>query len=183
MSNATTHLDDLDGVAHRYSCKPFAFDECFDLGLELAGIVGGSVGEAFKNLLLGSELDDLALDGQVIGSLAKTFGELPGKLTAAGGSKLIARVLAQTWRVGDDGERQLLGEADDRTAAFSGGNLREAIDAVKWVLTVNYGPFLMGLWSVLQSQLPALESLRGLRPETESSDPTSDELKPPEIVS
>ncbi len=184
MSNTKTELTDLSGELHSYQCKPFAFDEAFDLGLKLAGIVGGPLGEALKGMLLGSELDDLKLDERVIGSIAGTLGELPGRIAAAGGSVLIARVLAQTWRKGDDGTRQLLGEADDRTEAYSGGNLREGIDAVRWVLMVNYGPFLTGLWGELAPQLAELESLRNLSQgsETENSEPSSNDLKPVEIV-
>jgi hypothetical protein len=193
MSNPTTHLLDLNGEPHRYECRLFAFDEAFDLGLELAGVVGGPIGDAFKGMLLGSGMDDLELDGQVLGSIAGTLGDLPGKLATAGGSRLIARILAQTSRVGDDGNggkvRQLLDLEDDRNAAYGGANLREAIDAVRWVLTVNYGPFLMGLWDALQPQLGALESLRRMRhsppeeSETQSSEHTSPTLKPTEVVS
>ena len=189
MGNPRTTLDDRNKEPHSYECKPYAFDEAFDLGLKLAGVVGGPIGEAFKSMLLGSDLDDLELDGQVIGSIAGTLGDLPGALAKAGGSELIARILAQTWRAGDEGNRQLLGDAEDRDAAYSGGNLREAIDAVRWVLTVNYGPFLMGLWEVLQPQLGGLEGLRKLRhnpPEasaTQSKEDTSPDLKPSEVVS
>lgn len=194
MENPRTHLKDMDGGEHVYECKPFAFDEAFDLGLKLAGVVGGPIGEALKGLLLGSGLDDLELDGQVIGSIASTLGDLPGRVATEGGSELIARILKQTWRKGGTSDpggdvRQLLGEAGDRDNAFGRGNLREGMEATAWVLRVNYGPFLTGLWAVLRPQLAGLETLRNLHQdppeasETEHSERTSPVSKPTEVVS
>lgn len=186
MIDATTKLRDHEGGEHAYTCKPFPFDQAFDLGLELAAIVGGPLGEAFKGLLMGSTLDDDTLDDQVIGNAVASIGELPERLMARGGSALLARILSTTTRVGKDEKGSVLhrlGDADDRDAAFAGGNLREAIDAARWVLEVNYGPFLAGMWEGLRPRLTELaSSLQSSPPSQPTSEPQNQNLKPTEIV-
>jgi len=189
LMSVDTTLFDLDGREHRYETVPFAFDQCFDLGLELAAMVGGPLGEAFKSVLLGGNAGALDLDEKVLGQAIGALGELPGRVIAAGGSKLIARILATTTRiatVGGELRKQPLLDDGQRTAAFGGGNLREAIDAVRWVLTVNYGPFVESIWGDLRPQLAGLAMSAGIGPEHEAemppSEPKSAAMKPSEIL-
>jgi hypothetical protein len=148
LINVETKIADMAGVEHAYTTRPFAFDEAFDLGLEIAAVVGGPLGDAFKSLLLGSALSDEVLDNEVIGHALAGVGDIPGRLIAQGGARLVARILATTTRIGTDDKgmvKQPLSDADARSDAYSGGNLIEAVAAVKWVLSVNYGPFLTAL--------------------------------------
>lgn len=187
MIKQKTTIRDHNGEEHAYTCTPLGFDEAFDLGLELAAVVGGPLGEAFKGLLLGSGLDDDSLDEQVIGQAVASIGELPERLIARGGSALLARILGTTTRVGRDEKGSVLHRLDakeDRDAAYSGGNIREAMDAARWVLEVNYGPFLAGMWGALRPQLAALAgSLMSTDPEEQTSTTPNHDLKPSEIVS
>lgn len=183
---ATTKIADSNGIEHAYEHRPFPFDEAFDLGLELAAVVGGPMGEAFKALLMGGDLDDGALDQQVLTKAVAGLGDVPARLIARGGSALIARILATTTRVGTDAGglvKQSVGDASVRDAAYSGGNLIEAIHAVKWILQVNYGPFLTALWAAFQ---PALSELAGPLTtggqETQPNAPNANDQKPSEIV-
>lgn len=183
---ATTKIADRNGIEHAYEHRAFPFDECLDLGLELAAVVGGPLGESFKALLMGGDLADGALDEKVLTQAVAGLGDVPARLIARGGSALIARILATTTRIGTDAGglvKQSLGDASVRDAAYSGGNLIEAIHAVKWVLQVNYGPFLTGLWD---AYLPALSELAGPLmtggQETQQSESSEPEQKPSEIV-
>jgi hypothetical protein len=186
----------MRGELHRYETVPFPFDQALDLGLELAGIVGGPIGRAFKGLLTGGSLSDDDLDEQMLGAAAGEIGELPAKLLAAGGSRLVARILARTTRIGRHQAKpgvpaelykMPLADPQQRDAAFGGGNLAEAMKAVKWVLQVNYGPFLTDLWQSLRGPLAGLVTLPTSSATPESSEgPTieqqSDGMKPTEIV-
>lgn len=194
-----TTLCDMAGVPHRYETVPFAYDECLDLGLELAALVGGPLGEAFKGLLLGSDLKAANLDQQVLARAVASLGELPARLLQRGGAQLVARVLATTMRIDEVTIRagtpatkvkQHLRDPAARTAAYSGGNLRESFDAVRWVLEVNYGPFLAAMWDVLRPPLAELASSLGIGPEspepeseTQQSKATSEPVRPTETVS
>jgi len=192
-----TVLHDLQGNPHRYESSPLGFDQAFDLGLDLAGLVGGPLGEAFKGLLLGSTLDDESLDQRVISHAVVSVGELPARILQAGGAELVGRILSTTIRVDKrtvkEGTpatlvKQHLHDPDARTEAYGGGNLREAIDAVRWVLEVNYGPFITGLWQDLQAPLAELASSLQTVPKPEeskqpTSSPSQSDVKPTEIVS
>jgi len=188
MRKFETKLTDAEGNSIRYECKPFGFDQAFDLGLELAAVVGGPLGEAFKGLLLGADLDDDRLDEAVIGKALASVGELPDRLIARGGSELLAKLLANVQRMGSDEAgtvRQHMSDPEDRDAAYGGGNLREALDAAKWVIEINYGPFLTGLLDALRPQLEALIAPVNPSPEetAQSSAPPTPPLKPVERVS
>lgn len=187
MRTHETTIADCESVAHHYTCQPFAFDEAFDLGLEIAAVVGGPLGDAFKALLIGGELEDGALDENVLSKAAAGLGDVPARLIARGGSALIARILATTIRVGTDDKgpiKQPMADANNRTAAYSGGNLMEAINAVKWVLQVNYGPFLTGLWDALTPHLSELAqpSTQAGTKETPPSATQPEQQKPSETV-
>jgi hypothetical protein len=193
MKHHSTTLRDHEGRDHAYTCAPLPFDDAFDLGLEIAAVAGGPLGEALKGLMMGATLDDAGLDETVIAQAVAGLGELPGRLLKRGGSELVARILSTCERVGEDEKglvKQRLNTPEARTAAFGGGNMGEAIHAVRWVLTVNYGPFLTALWDDLRPHLSGLALQHGIVPPSqeeettnESSAPTSSDLKPTERVS
>jgi len=165
MNEAKTKIADMYGRLHGYTCRPLGFDDALDLGLELAALAGGPLGTAFKGLLLGNEdpielgADDKTDD--MMSQIIQGLSALPEQLIARGGSALIARVLAGVIRIGEDDQgkvKQDLSDKDDRDAAYGGGNMAEAFRAVKWVLEVNYGPFLTEVWAGVQPHLSGPES-------------------------
>ena len=196
MIPVDTEIADRNGEIHRYETVPFPFDQALDLGLELAGIIGGPIGRSFGSLLTGGTLDDDDLDEKVFAAAAAELGELPSKLLAAGGAQLVARILARTVRIGrSEGKpgtpptlyKMPLSDPAQRDAAFGGGNLGEAMRAVKWVLGVNYGPFLTDLWQSLRGPLAGLVAGQPTPAAPESqeaatSNPPSDGMRPTEIV-
>lgn len=164
------HLQDCSGNTHLYQIEPFTFDESFDLGMELADLVGGPVGEAIKAMMTGGDFDlDSAVDDSTLGKALAEITTIPRRIMQAGGSELVARVLANTMRTGKDGNgkpvKQYMREPAARTAAYAGGNQAEAVAAMKAVLEVNYGPFLARLYETVSPYLAGLgTSLTSLGP-------------------
>jgi len=160
-----TTIVGLGGVEHAYFAEPLPFDESFDLGLEIAAMVGGQLGEAFSTLLQGGNLEsklDEELDPK---ALARSLLALPDRLLQRGGSKLLVRLLATTSRAVEvDGPRgrkltrMSLADEEVRTAVYSAGNQLEALRAAKWAFEVNYGPLLTELLAVFKPLLGAARS-------------------------
>jgi len=58
------------------------------------------------------------------------------------------------------------------------------MDAARWVLEVNYGPFLAGMWDALRPQLATLaSSLTASQTSQQTSEAQNPDLKPTEIES
>lgn len=155
-------LNDYHGESHVYWIKPFAYDESFNLGLELADLIGGPIGEALKSLFMGGDIDLDSINEGTIGRALAEAVTLPRRILDAGGSGLVKRMFTETVRMARDEQGELykqnLVQPDARTLAYAGGNQRESVEALWAVLEVNYGPFLTAL---LQAVSPYLSGLGG----------------------
>ncbi len=183
---AKTTINDVWGKPHEYSCEPLGYDESMGLKLRLGLMVirpvvsalGATLADAIATLggdaedpAAGVNLADLGavldqLDGMDFGTIGKELASsadvLLERLIAAGGAEFIAEILAGTTRRTPDAEQDHLKTLDlskplGRTRAYSGGNQIESYRAIKWILAVNYAPFMMGesgglpaLWAALK---------------------------------
>jgi hypothetical protein len=149
-----TEIQDKDGVARRYECVPFEFDESLNLGLEIADVIGGPLGKALASMLMGGSVD---LDAEIpADSIAAHVMELPANLLKAGGADFLARIVKnckRTIQVDGRAKLQSLSDPAARTDAFGGGNLMEYIRVVRWVFEVNFGPFLTEAWQAFSEKL------------------------------
>ena len=132
---------------HTYRMLPMGVDASLDLGLEIADMVGGSVGRAIRGAFFDGEGPDEFDPKELIGA----FTSLPAVLIRAGGAKWCGKAfgLSKARQVvkGDGGKARVLMLGDDtqRELAFDDGGLADMLECLGWVLRENYGPFLMGL--------------------------------------
>ena len=192
-----TEITDKWGTTHKYQTVPLPFDKAIDLKLDILKIVIRPLGDAFGELLgsasglgeaesLGgapsasggpeeAHVDDpgdsfdVTTDSVDWSRLGELLEQLPERLIAAGGSRLLARILHDTSRIsppaeeGEKSKRLQLRDPKARDAAFSAGNWPECYKAVAWILGVNYSPFSTdnssdwkSIWSDLRDLLPAV---------------------------
>ena len=113
----------------------------------------------------GDSYDVRALDAMNWAGLGDLLEQIPDRLIAGGGSKLIAEILAETRRITpgekatDSPTRINLREPRARDAAYSGGNWPECLKACAWILGVNYSPFSTGDSSDWKATLSGLRDL------------------------
>ena len=141
------HINDREGRARRYEITPLEYDDSLDLGLKLADLIGGPIGDALRSMLMGDDTDlDKQIDAKVVGKALAELTSLPARIMRAGGSTLVAEMLQGVYRIEKDAKgvarRQDLTDPVERTRAFGGGNQIESFQALRAVLEVNYGPFL-----------------------------------------
>lgn len=108
-------LTDRDGKPHDYVCSPFGV-EGIDLVIEIRAMAAEPLGRILGSMgVLDAVSDRIRRDGldtdlgALVGDIARAgipwaeiAGDIKAALRAAGGAKLIRRILAQTYR---DGER------------------------------------------------------------------------------
>lgn len=145
MDYRETEIQDMNGTSWKYVTTPLPFDDALSLKLEIGDAVLSSV----LNLAGGGEEDEVNL---------AALADIPRKLIERGGPALVSRLFASTFRI-IDGKKRPVRDPQVRTLAYAGGNWTEFYSAVKWVLDVNYGPFLalvserLGVrWTGLQSE-------------------------------
>jgi hypothetical protein len=171
-----------------YRTKPYSFDECVSIQLELGVITGSVAGPvvefAAALFTVGDDgkytLDPSKTDNASGETLGRAVSNLPAGIIKAGGAKFVRRVLAQTYievpalsgKAEDPPEFVLLsspsydGEGDWFDAIYTGGNSAELFLALGWVLTTNFSPFgrtgswtWSSLFSELMSAIPQLKML------------------------
>jgi hypothetical protein len=140
-----TDLTDMDGTSWHYITVPLEFDAALALKLDLVGIAGKPLVESLR--AAGGSADVADVD------FFAALTDLPERIVAKGGPELVARLFARTQRV-VDGKRRNLSDPHVRTEAYSGGNWIEFYAAARWVIEVNYGPFLTAVLGLLQQQSP-----------------------------
>lgn len=173
-----------EGISHRYEIEPMGYDDSFNLGLEIADLIGGPVGEALRAMLMGADLDlDLANpQAEDLGRAAAELFTIPRRVLAAGGAQLAARLLGGVTRIARDTHgnpvKQNLSDPAARTAAYAAGNQAESFLAMKAVIEVNYGPFLAQISGLASPYLSGfgdlLGSMRALGTQTPSGEPGSE---------
>lgn len=155
-----TTLTDCHGRDHLYEITPFSYDEGFDLGMELADLIGGPLGDALKSMLEGGDFDLDDVDEGTLGQGLAELTTLPRRILAKGGSQLVARMLRGCVRADKDEQGELykqhLKDPAARTRAFAAGNQKESFEALREVLQVNYGPFLERLFGSVSPYLSGL---------------------------
>lgn len=173
-----TTLKDADGVEHEYSCASFPSGESIDLFLEITEIVSGPIGHALTIVFGGAE-DSEEMN---LSAVPDALRDIPRMIIAKGGSKLIQRILSKCRR--DSGEKDQrgkeiwhsLGNESDFDQVYA-GNLLEAAEAVKWVVTeVNYRPFFavnMTKLSGLLDQLGNFTQTEQIPSDTKRTEPES----------
>ena len=117
----STTLTDIDGESHDYEALVYEPDLAVSLMADLFGpILGG-----------GTDAETLGA-GELAGLAAKVATDTTG---------LLDRIFSGCRRRGSDGKWEVLSKKGDRTKAYA-GNLGELVEAIKWVLSENFGPFL-----------------------------------------
>lgn len=161
-------------AGHAYETVPYSFREHWDLKLILAEILakplGDTAGKALVSLLSGGdfEVDEIA---EKLGPLTDRLGDVLAGIPAAirhhGSADLLIRLLKTTTvEVQEDGgtrRRLRLAEESSLDHLYTGGPGQvECLEALAWVLAVNYSPFGTDgwpgweqLWDRLSDYLPA----------------------------
>ena len=157
MSRATlqTEIEDVDHQPHRYGCTLHPAGEGFDLATELAQVVGGTLGRLFASVSGPGNQADPDADGD--GGIGAALEHLPTAILDKGGHKLAKRILHYTGRestpdANGRAKQERLRDQKVFDDVFA-GNYNEMIDAVTWVLKVNYGPFFEGITDRLSGLL------------------------------
>jgi hypothetical protein len=160
-----TQLPDDEGAIRSYTSEPLPTGLSCEVALTIADALGGTVLEFVGNVfraIAGGKTDSAMIarvvldDDALVGELAK----VPGRLLTHGGPALIKKLLSGTKRreEDDDGRPRLyvLKNQTDFDSAYA-GNLGELMRAIGWVLRVNYGPFLTGLFQagIGPSEMPS----------------------------
>jgi hypothetical protein len=178
-------IPDHSGRPHLYEIEPMGYDDSFNLGLELADLVGGPVGEGIKAMLMGADLD-LDLSNPNMEDIGRAVAELftiPRRVLAAGGAQLAAKILRGATRIGHNAQgqqvKQDLSLPTMRTAAYAGGNQAESFLAMRAVIEVNYGPFLGRVSNLVSPYLSGFgqtfAAMRGLGMPTKTSGASANE--------
>lgn len=173
-----TTLKDADGVEHAYSCASFPSGESIDLFLEITEIVSGPIGHALTIVFGGAE-DSEEMN---LSAVPDALRDIPRMIIAKGGSKLIQRILSKCRRNRAEKDPRgkdiwdNLGNESDFDQVYA-GNLLEAAEAVKWVVTeVNYRPFFavnMKKLSGLLEQLGSFTQTEPISSDTTRTEPES----------
>jgi len=163
---------------HVYRTKPYKFDECVAIQLELGVITGAVAGPvvefAAALFTVGDDgkytLDPSKTDNASGETLGRAVSNLPAGIIKAGGAAFVRRVLKQTYvaapalsgKEDDPDEFVLLGSkhpsepGDWFDTLYTGGNSAELFLVLGWVLTTNFSPFGRAeswTWSTLFSEL------------------------------
>lgn len=132
-----TQIETAGGELADYHTVPFSYDDGFDLLTELMEIATGSlaplVGAASK--IQSGDLLDLDLN-----DLGAALQKLPELIRRKGGPKMVARLLKHT-KCRKAGRWLQLRKPEDRDVAWGGDGYAESIEAMIWVIGVNFGPF------------------------------------------
>jgi hypothetical protein len=161
---------DSKGEIRPYKTKPLPFTTGMPLFLKIAEIVGATTGSG-----LGAAASMRSLSSVDFAGLGEALATLPAKLYGTdGGVGLVLSLLSTTERGEFQPDGRIVWAPLNRSslldAAYS-GNYLEAFDVIAWVLSVNYAPFLTGLWKKWGKQL--LDFLP-VEPITTATSPTSE---------
>ena len=146
MKTHSTEIEGRDGVS-TYTVMEFGFDDGFRLQAKLLQLVAPGL-TVFDGGAEVARLGEQLVSG-VLESLDKG---------------LIDELCKHLRRVGPEGKPVHMKLKAARDAAW-GGNYLEAFEAIKWVMEVNFGPFIADVGERLSGLLRLLAG-----PESESSD-------------
>jgi hypothetical protein len=144
MPRQDQHIDisDQAGQLHHYVAYPLPAIKGMAMALEIAAVVGDTLGQLFRGIG-GQPVDGASVLDQELGpELAK----IPERLISRGGPNLILQLLDGVKRRSSQNGKEVFelvstpGVFDEIYAA----NYQELIQAVWWVIRLNYLPFLLG---------------------------------------
>ncbi len=139
-----TILVDRWGDEHEWSCEPFGTRRAVDMLSKVAQIVLGGDSRNLDQLV---DQDVPALRKKFaaggVGALFGALGGAPERLIKAGGGNFLHKLLRDCRRSGRDARGNPTNTKMADAIIFDSvgrGNLREILQAVWWVLGINYGP-------------------------------------------
>lgn len=151
----TIEIDTVDsaGEAHRVRIKPFSYDEGFEVGVQIAELVGSPAASAIG----------LVFDKGEVGKAGDVVKDLALLIRKAGGPQFVRRLLANCERtfydeVAKDDKWHSLGKKQAFDQAFK-GNYAESIEIAVAVVKAEYGPLWVRLSSIASERFGDLTTL------------------------
>ena len=137
-------LADSEDILHNYSAIPLQASKGISLALEVGDLLGGTLGQLFYGIG-GKEVDVMSKELNI----ADTLAALPSKLLNKGGPAFILKMLDGVKRSRNHDGKEVWEEVSslEDFDNIYGGNYKELLAAVWWVIQINYGPF-----SVMKSE-------------------------------